>query len=136
MIARARRDDRGSVAVETAILAPALLAVMALVVVVGRVGNCKLDLDAAAQSAARTVSMARSPADAVVGAENAARSTLRVGSATCREWTFDAAITITEVTVEISCVVDLSAASMLPVPGTAVLKTTASQVIDRYREAQ
>jgi Flp pilus assembly protein TadG len=137
VIARVRRDDdRGSVAVETAILAPALLAVMALVVVVGRVGNSKLDLDAAAQSAARTVSMARSPADAVAGAEAAARSTLRVGSATCRDWTFDAAITTSDVTVEISCAVDLSAASMLPVPGTAVLTTTASQVIDRYREAQ
>jgi Flp pilus assembly protein TadG len=113
---------------------PALLAVMALVVVVGRVGNSKLDLDAAAESAARTISIARSPTEAVADAEQAARATLRVGSPTCREWTFEAHPTSTEVTVEITCVVDLSAASMLPVPGSRRMVSSSTQVIDRYRE--
>ena len=129
-----RPGDRGSISVETAILVPALIAAMALVVVVGRVGNGKLDLDAAAQSAARTISIARSPTQAVADAERAARATLRVGSPTCREWTFEARPTSTEVTVEISCVVDLSAASMLPVPGSRTMSTSATEVIDRYRE--
>ena len=126
--------DRGSIAVETAIIAPALIAVMALIVVVGRVGNSKLDVDAAAQSAARTISIARSPAEAVNDAERAARATLRVGSPTCRDWTFEAHPTSTEVTVEISCVVDLSAVSMLPLPGSRTLSASAIEVIDRYRE--
>ena len=129
-----RLGDRGSISVETAILVPALIAAMALVVVVGRVGNGKLDLDAAAQSAARTISIARSPTQAVADAERAARATLRVGSPTCREWNFEAHPTPTEVTVEISCVVDLSAASMLPVPGSRTMSSSATEVIDRYRE--
>jgi Flp pilus assembly protein TadG len=126
--------DRGSVAVEAAFLAPALIAVVALIVVVGRVGNSKLDLDAAAQSAARTISMARSPTSAIAEAERVARATLRVGSPTCREWTFAASTTPTEVTVEISCDVDLSAAAMLPVPGSRTLTSSATEVIDRFRE--
>jgi hypothetical protein len=129
-----RSDDRGSIAVETAILAPALIAVMALIVVVGRVGNSKLDVAAAAQSAARTISIARSPTAAVEDAERAAQATLRLGSPTCREWTFEAHPTSTEVTVEISCVVDLSAASMLPLPGSRTLSASATEVIDRHRE--
>jgi Flp pilus assembly protein TadG len=129
-----RRTDRGSVAVETAILVPPLIALMAFVVVVGRLGNSKLDLDAAAQSAARTISIARSPAGAVSEAETAARSMLRVGSATCRDWTFGVTMTATEVTVEVSCVVDLSAAPMLPVPGSRTLTTTATEVLDRFKE--
>lgn len=131
---RRRWEDRGSVAVETAILVPPLIALMALVVVVGRVGNCKLDLDAAAQSAARTISIARSPEAAVAEAEEVARSTLRLGSATCREWTFETTLTTTEVTVEISCVVDLSAASIVPVPGSRTLATSATEVLDRFKE--
>jgi Flp pilus assembly protein TadG len=120
--------------VETAVLVPPLIALMALVVVIGRVGNSKLDLDAAAQSAARTISIARSPEAAVADAEAAARSTLRVGSASCRDWTFGAVTTPTHVTVEITCTVDLSAASMVPVPGDRTLAATATEVRDRFRE--
>jgi Flp pilus assembly protein TadG len=133
---RRRGDDRGSIAVETAILVPPLVALMALVVVVGRVGNSKLDLDAAAQSAARTISIARSPEATVPEAEAVARSTLRVGSATCRAWTFETTLTTTDVTVEISCVVDLSAASMVPVPGSRTFATSATEVLDRFKEVE
>lgn len=126
--------DRGSVAVETAILVPALVAVMALIVVVGRLGNSKLDLDAAAQAAARTISMARSPADAIADAEDEARGTLRVGSATCRGLTFDVIETATDVTVEITCTVDISAASLVPVPGSLTQTASATEVLDLYKE--
>jgi len=131
---RRRREDQGNVAVETAVLVPPLIALMALVVIIGRVSNSKLDIDAAAQSAARTVSIARSPEAAIADAEAAARSTLRVGSPTCREWRFQATTTPTQVTVEITCVVDLSAASMIPVPGNRTLVSSATEVLDQYRE--
>ena len=119
---------------EMAILAPALICVLALVAIVGRLGNSKLDLDAAAQSAARTIAIARSPQDAIAGAQDAAAATLRVGSPTCREWTFDADVTATEVTVEVTCVVDLSTTSLLPVPGSKTFASSATEVIDRFRE--
>lgn len=131
---RAARTDRGSIAVEMAIVAPALVCVLALVAIVGRLGNSKLDLDAAAQSAARTIAIARSPQDAVDDARESAAATLRVGSPTCREWTFDAEVTTTEVTVEVTCVVDLSTTSLLPVPGSKTFSSSATEVIDRYRE--
>jgi Flp pilus assembly protein TadG len=126
--------DRGTVAVETAILVPALVAVMALIVVVGRLGNSKLDLDAAAQAAARTISMARSPANAIADAEDEARATLRVGSATCRDLTFDVIETATDVTVEVTCTVDISVASFVPVPGSLTQTASATEVLDLYKE--
>lgn len=129
---RLRRSDRGSVAVETAILVPMLVALMGLVVVVGRLGNSKLDLDAAAQSAARSISMARSPADAIAEAEGQARATLRVGSATCRDWSFVVRTTPADVTVEITCSVDLSSVAM--VPGSVTQSASATEVLDRYME--
>jgi TadE-like protein len=131
---RGDRGDRGSLAVEMAILAPALVAMLAMIVLVGRMGNSKLDLDAAAQTAARTISMARTPSKALDEAEAAARSMLSVGGPTCRDWAFVATPTATEVTVEISCVVDLSATSLLPVPGNKTLTARATEVLDRFRE--
>jgi Flp pilus assembly protein TadG len=127
-------DDPGSVAVEVAILALPLLAVMALIVVIGRLGNAKLDVDAAAQTAARTISMAHSPADAIDAARREAHDALRVGTPTCRRWTFDARLTSTDVRVDVTCIVDLSAASMIPLPGTVTQTAEASEVRDRFEE--
>lgn len=116
------------------IAVPALAVLLAFVVVIGRVGIAKGDLDAAAQYAARTISIARDPAAAVPAAQATARDTLQVGSPTCRSWTFDATVTSTEVTVEISCVADLSAAAVIPVPGSVRLESSFTELRDVFRE--
>jgi hypothetical protein len=78
--------------------------------------------------------MARSPVDSVAEAERQARATLRVGSATCQDWTFDARTTSDEVTVEITCSVDLSSGSMVPLPGSITQTASATEVFDQYME--
>jgi Flp pilus assembly protein TadG len=129
------RGDSGSAAVETVICVPALAALLVFVVVVGRVGIAKGDLAAAAQHAARAISIARDSSAAVDSARDDARQALRVGSPTCRTWDFDAAVTATDVTIIVSCDVDLSEAAFLPVPGSVRLRSTATEVIDRFRES-
>ena len=40
-----------------------------------------------------------------------------------------------QVTVTVTCQVDLAEAAVLPIPGSMTLSATATEVIDRYREA-
>ena len=78
---RATRDDRGSAALEAAILAPVFLLLIALIVVAGRTTAAGSDVEHAARSAARaaaqrqSLTSARSAAVAVV-AESIAESGL------------------------------------------------------------
>jgi len=129
-----RDRDRGSTTVETVIIAPVFALFLALVVLAGRLSNSRGDVEAAAQYAARTISIARSPTDAIPAARQGAEATLRVGSPTCRSMQFEPAVTATEVTVTISCVVDLSAASLLPVPGNSTITESAVEPRDEHRE--
>lgn len=129
-----RAEDRGSVAVEASILVPVLVALVALALVAGRVSISKGDVAAAAQHAAREISLARTPGQGVAGAQDAARSSLQVGEPTCRAMQFSHSITATEVTVEITCTVDLSAATVLPVPGSVAVTGRATDVLDQNRE--
>lgn len=75
MIRRWRRDD-GSAALETVILAPPLLALIALAVIGMRVEIAGGSIEEAAHAAARAASLARTPAAAQAAAHDTARSSL------------------------------------------------------------
>jgi hypothetical protein len=47
---------------------------------------------------------------------------------------WDVALSDEEVTVTISCTIDLAAASILPVPATQTVSASSTEVIDRFRE--
>lgn len=131
---RRLRGDRGSVSVELAILAPLVGILLACVVLVGRVQISRADLEGAARSAARDLSIARDPYAARGDIQDGLETTLRVGSPSCRSLTFTPVIGATEVSVTIACVVDLQAAAVLPVPGTMTLSASATEIVDVYRE--
>jgi Flp pilus assembly protein TadG len=133
-VSRRSRDDRGSVSVELAILAPLVGILLACVVLVGRVQISRADLEGAARSAARDLSIARDPYAALGDIQDGLNVTLRVGSPTCRSLSFTPVIRATEVSVTIACTVDLQAAAVLPVPGTMTLSASATEVVDTYRE--
>lgn len=133
-MSRRSRDDRGSVSVELAILAPLVGILLACVVLVGRVQISRADLEGAARSAARDLSIARDPYAALGDIQDGLNVTLRVGSPTCRSLSFTPVIRATEVSVTIACTVDLQAAAVLPVPGTMTLSASATEVVDTYRE--
>jgi Flp pilus assembly protein TadG len=130
---RFRRDDRGAVA-ELAALLPVFILFAGLVTYAGRVGTAQADTEAAAQWAARTISASRDPEAAVANAEADAASTLEVGQAACRTMGFAPVITATQVTVTISCSVDVSDLILLPVPGSQTITGSGSEVRDQFRE--
>lgn len=130
-----RPSDQGSVSVELAVLTPAFVLMLALVVLAGRVQSSRADIEAAAHSAARSITLARNPNSAVTDAHTATRQRLRVGSRSCRSLGWDAVVNEDDVTVTISCQVDLSEAALLPVPGSITVSATSTEVIDRFRES-
>jgi Flp pilus assembly protein TadG len=126
--------DRGSATIEVALLAPVFTMLLALVVLVGRVESSRADIEGVADGAARSISLSRSPRAAVANAKADAEASLHVGSATCRTMGWDAEVSAGSVTVTIACTIDLSAASILPVPSHDTVRATATEVIDQFRE--
>lgn len=131
-----RCDDRGSGVVELPVMAVFFFApLVALAIFVGRVHAGYSAVESAARHAARTISIARDPGEAVGVAEADASATVRVGSARCRDMNFTHAVTTEEVTVTVTCTVDLSEASLVPViPGVQSVSATSVEPRDRHRE--
>lgn len=130
-----RGDDRGSGVVELPIIAAlVVLPLIALVIFVGRVHAANTGVESAARQAARTISIARDPSAAVTSARSQAETTARAGSTRCQSMSFDHQVGGERVTVTVSCTVDLSQATLLPVPGTWTASATATDVLDRHRE--
>jgi Flp pilus assembly protein TadG len=136
LAARRRLNDneRGSISIELAILAPIVGLLLVAVVAVGRVQNARADVEGAARSAARDLSIARDPQAAIDRVRSSTADMVRVGSPGCRQFTFDAQISESSVSVNVVCVADLDDASILPLPGSINLTGSATEVIDVYRE--
>jgi len=130
-----REGDGGFSALEVVILVPVICALFGLIIFGGRRQAALNDVGAAAQTGARTISVARDPEAAVVTAQADAAATLDLGSVRCASWHFVAAIGPDDVTVTIDChvqVADLT--TLLPVPGNVTLTGTATEVLDTFRE--
>ncbi|MGD9798870.1 MAG: TadE/TadG family type IV pilus assembly protein [Microbacteriaceae bacterium] len=133
-MSRRWRDGRGSASVELAILAPLVGLLLGALVLVGRVQLARADVEGAARSAARDLSIARDPYLAADMVRAGLMTTLDVGSPTCRTLSFMPDIGSARVAVTLTCTVDLSEAAVLPVPGSMSVSATAAEVIDTYRE--
>lgn len=133
---RQRRGDRGSLSVELAVVAPALVVLLLLVGAGGRWVESHGVLGGAARDAARAASTARTSGDAVTLAQQAADADL-ASSGWCDPGTADVAVDGfpsssaavaegSDVTVTVRCNVNMSPFTMLgfqaasPVSGTAV----------------
>jgi hypothetical protein len=132
--ARRRLDDRGSAGGELIVMSVVFAAFVSAVVFVGRVNVGSAHVEAAARSAARTISIDRDPASAVGDARADARRIAGAGTAMCRSMSFSEQISETEVTVEVTCTVDISEAIPIGVPGTMRRTADATETIDQYRE--
>jgi Flp pilus assembly protein TadG len=128
------RDDRGSAASELVVLAVVAFMFVAVIVFAGRMNVGYAHTEAAARAAARTISLARDPETARTQAEDQASRIVDEGSAMCTEMGFEADIGLEDVTVEITCTVDLEQAALAEVPGTRTVTADATEAIDPYRE--
>lgn len=139
--ARPRAADRGSATIELAILAPALLALLGLVIVAGRISAAGSAVEQAAASAARAASIARDARAAQVGAERSVRDSLRDQGVTCQPLTssvdtrgFAVAVgSSSSVTVSVRCAVPLAAVAVPGMPGSRTVAATMTSPIDRFR---
>jgi len=136
---RASGLDRGSVTLELAILAPALILTLLLVIAAGRIAQAHQAVEAAARDAAREASIARDPASARTSALNSARSTLSREGLSCPAQVsldtsgFSRPVGVPgTVTARVTCTVHLADVALAGVPNTTITASFASP-IDPYR---
>jgi Flp pilus assembly protein TadG len=136
-----QRDQSGSVAVELALLAPALVLVLGLLVAGGRLWFARTTVVEAAQSSARAASLARSPGEAsAVGAEAGHESMttagLRCASSSVRVSTAAFGVPVgtpATVTSVVSCSVPFGDVVLPGMPGSLQLTGRGSAALDTYR---
>lgn len=140
MIRRSVPSERGSITVEVAILGPALLVLLALLVMAGRVQTNGAGIEQAARAAARDASIARTADAARAAAESAAARELADTGCLASDVRTDtsgfATITsqVAAVTVTVTCTVPLSDLAAPGIPGHRTVTASATSPIDRYRE--
>lgn len=135
-----RDREQGSVAIEAAIIGPALLVLFVLIIAAGRLAGAHSSIDNAAANAARAASIARDPGQARSDAIAAAKTTLNGGTA-CPSPTVSVdtsgfgtpAGTVGVVRVQVTCVVPMSDLTGLPTGGARTVTADAESVIDTYR---
>jgi Flp pilus assembly protein TadG len=130
------RDDRGSIAVEVAVIAPAFIVLMLLVVLAGRVSEAEAQVNRAASEAARAASLRQHPSDAARDADLVAHDNLTAG-VRCEVLTVDTDLDEFRaggrVAVTVTCVASMSDVTLLGVPGQRTFSSRSVEVIDRYR---
>ncbi len=129
--------ERGSVAVEVAVIAPALLFLMLLVVYAGKVSEADGNVERAASDAARAASLRQHPGDATTDAQDTAAANLAAAGVPCL--TLITTVDTDDfgpggtVTVTVRCEASMADVTLLGVPGRRTFSTSAVEVIDTYR---
>ncbi len=133
----APRSEDGSVAVEVAVLAPALVALLLLVVFAGRVSQADGDVRRAASTAARAASMRQDTFAAEDAARETAAANLRASGVVCGS--LDTAVDTSRfgaggtVAVTVRCTASMADVSLLGVPGSRTFTAHSVEIVDRYR---
>ncbi|MGB8020607.1 MAG: TadE/TadG family type IV pilus assembly protein [Candidatus Nanopelagicales bacterium] len=133
------RDDAGSLTVELVVLAPAVLALLALVIAGGRAAIASQAVAQAASQAARDASLQATPAAATTAARSRADSVLAGQGLGCdrRSVAVNAAALANppgrpgQVNVTLTCTVTWSDLG-LPGPGSRTLSSTGTAPVDTW----
>lgn len=141
MSARTRDRERGSVTLELAILAPALILVLGLLVLGGRVEVAASAVEQATAAAARAASLERSVAAAQIAAESAVDRETAARDIRCVTTTVEVDAsgltaplgTSASVTVRASCTVTMTDLAVPGLPGSRTITAEATSAVDRYR---
>lgn len=132
-------DEGGAVSIELVLLTPLLLLVLLFVVALGRLSGARIDVDGAAAQAARAASVARDPATAASLARQTAADALGSDHVSCANLSVstDTAAFAPggQVAVTVTCTVGLSDLVGLRLPAAQSITSTATSVVDTYRQA-
>jgi Flp pilus assembly protein TadG len=142
MTRRHRRGDRGAVTLEFVVVAPALLALLGLLVMAGRVAIASNSVESAADEAARSASIARTATGARAAAADGARRSLDEQGLQCSSVQVDVdtggfGVPVgvpAQVRATVTCVVRLSDLALPGFPGSRTVSATAVSPLDTYRE--
>ena len=136
-MSRSWRAEDGSVAVEMAVIAPALVALLLLVVFAGRVSQAEAEVRRAASEGARAASLEYFPDTAESAATETVRANLADNGAVCAELSTEVDTTALtpggQVVVTVRCVADMADVALLGVPGQRTFVATSIEVVDRFR---
>ena len=136
---RRTAGDRGTIAVEIAVLAPAFIFLLLLVIYAGRVSAAETDVTRAASAAARAASLRQHPTDATRDAQATAAANLAASGVACPDLSTDVDTGDFSpggtVTVTVTCHAPMSDLALLGLPGTRTFTATSVEVIDRYRSS-
>jgi Flp pilus assembly protein TadG len=141
-LAHRLRRDEGSAAIEAAIILPSLIMFLCLAIAGGRIVTSGSKIDAAAEDAAREASIHRTAAAAQGAAQAAATESLddqgiKCASTSVSVDTGGLSVPVGQVgtvTVTVTCTVDLSELLLPGVPGARTLTSTATSVVDQFRQ--
>ncbi|MGC4851828.1 TadE/TadG family type IV pilus assembly protein [Micromonospora sp. DT4] len=136
------RDDRGSVALDAAIVAPALILLIMLAILVGRTSAAASAVADAAHDSARAASLSRTASDANRSANQAADASLASAGSSCTSHRVEVntgGFTVpvgqpATVTVTLSCTVSYADLVAIPgMPGSKTLTTSFISPLDQFR---
>ena len=131
------KSERGSMAVELALLTIPLVVLLLFVVALGRVSEARNAVDEAARDAAREASIARTPEQAQQQATQRALDDLDGDRISCRA----PAVSVNtadlrpggDVAATVVCTVSFGDLLLLRVPGARTIASTAVEVVDVHR---
>jgi Flp pilus assembly protein TadG len=130
------RRDLGSVAVELTLLVPLFVVLLLAIVHGGRILHARTQVRAAAHSAARAASLARTRSAASSAAQTAALQN-RTSGTSCRSMRVDVDLADFHpggaVAVTVHCRTNLSDLGLLGVPGSRTISARSVEVVDRWR---
>jgi Flp pilus assembly protein TadG len=141
---RGEGPDRGSASLEVVVIAPAIIALLGLMVAFGRVIDAGGAVDGAAHAAARAASLQRDADSAQTQGQAAAESSLSGDGITCQNtdvavdtsgYSLDVGQAAT-VTVTVSCTAKLSDIGLPGLPGSKTLTSSWTSPLDTYRGRQ
>lgn len=141
-LAHRLRSDEGSAAIEAAVILPSLIMFLCLAIAGGRIVTSGAEIDAAAEDAAREASIHRTAGSAQSAAQAAAAQSLNDQGIKCSSTsvsinTGGLSVPVGQVgtvTVTVTCTVNLSDLLLPGVPGAKTLTSTATSVVDQYRQ--
>jgi Flp pilus assembly protein TadG len=142
MTGRRRHGDHGAVTLEFVVVAPALLALLGLLVMAGRVAIASNSVESAADEAARSASISRTATGARAAAADGARRALAEQGLQCSSVQVDVdtggfGVPVglpAQVRATVTCVVRLSDLALPGFPGSRTVSATAVSPLDTYRE--
>ncbi|HEX5772640.1 MAG TPA: TadE family protein [Nocardioidaceae bacterium] len=137
MTRRGARGERGSLAIEMAMIVPSILLIFGLIFVYGMAASVNGNLESATRDAARSATLARSYDEARERARVVVREGIRGLPKTCRD---SVAVDVSPtfepgepVTVTVTCTYSISEIGLPGAPGSLSPESSFTSMLDPYR---